>query len=627
MPPDPDWDNQPVSFDGAAKDASHGRLVLHESRAGLDGLEQQVRERFGMVPNFFRTARSAPSLVEELWRFARATYLDSPLPSLFKERLFVQLSRFCSNRYCIVRHAGFLVGRGHAAGDVDASPQGIDEVLMLLRRPVPDAQHLQASLATLEHLESAVTLPEPGTRLESALFDALTILFVWPGDAERARLAVAHATGERRAEILTAFLAFVRTAHFWSETHPALQFEGDMLALMQEHPALAHMLLDTSEAEWAQSGRALRRARDDLRSATGALRSSQTRFQALVVATSDVLYRMSPDWSQMRLLHGKGFLADTDAADPDWLQRYLPADEQARMRAAIARAAAGRDLFELEHRVRRIDGTEGFVLSRAVPILGEQGEITEWFGAATDLTAHRRSEDQLRDADRRKDEFLAVLAHELRNPLASLRSGLYLAQRSTPAQAPLAPTLQMMNRQLSMLMHLVDDLLDVGRIATGKIRIRRERVSVAEVVVASIEAAQAASDARGQRLQVLMPGEPLAVAGDVDRLAQVFSNLLSNAVKYTGPGGLVEVSMARDAQQAVVSVRDTGIGIPAADAARIFDLFAQIPAHQVHATGGLGIGLALVRQLVELHGGSVGVASDGAGRGSTFTVRLPLWRQ
>jgi signal transduction histidine kinase len=593
-----------------------GLIMLRESSSRRDALEEQVRARLGVLPNFFSTVHSAPGLTEELWRFARSAYLDSPLPSLFKERLFVHLSRFCANRYCIVRHVGFLVGKGHAAGDAAASPQSIAEVLALLGRPVPEAEHLQASLALLERLESP-SLPEPGTMPEAALFDALTILFVVPADAARARLAITHAVGERRFEILTAFLAFVRTAHFWTETHPSLEFEGDMVALMREHPALARLMLDTSEAEWAHSGLELRRAR-------GELRSSQTRFQALLVATSDVLYRMSPDWSQMRLLHGKGFLADTHTADPGWLQRYVPADEQARVQTEIQRAIATREAFEVEHRVRRIDGTEGFVLSRAVPIFGDKAEITEWFGAATDLTAHRKFEDQLRDADRRKDEFLAILAHELRNPLATLRSGLYLAGRSAPADGPLASTFEMMNRQLAMLVHLVDDLTDVGRISTGKIRIRREQLTVQEVLTASIEASLAAVDARGHGLRVVVPEERLGVCGDFDRLTQVFSNLLSNAAKYTGPGGSIELCATRDGNEAVVSVRDTGIGIPAADAAGIFELFSQIPAHRVHANGGLGIGLSLVRQLVELHDGSVGVASAGEGQGSTFTVRLPL---
>jgi signal transduction histidine kinase len=183
----------------------------------------------------------------------------------------------------------------------------------------------------------------------------------------------------------------------------------------------------------------------------------------------------------------------------------------------------------------------------------------------------------------------------------------------------------MMNRQLTMLVHLVEDLLDVSRINTGKIRIRLGRVILQDALAAGIEAAQVAVDERGHALRATLSGEPLAVLGNLDRLTQVFSNLLSNAAKYTEPGGLIEVQVANAAGEAVVSIRDTGIGIPAADAAGIFDLFSQIPAHRAHANGGLGIGLSLVRQLVELHGGSVGVASDGAGQGSTFTVRLPLW--
>jgi signal transduction histidine kinase/CheY-like chemotaxis protein len=584
----------------------------------------EVHSRFGVLPNFFCTAVSAPGLVEELWGFAKSAYLDSPLPSLFKERLFVQLSRFCDIRYCIVRHVGFLVGEGRPAGDASVRPESITQAIALLSRPVPDGKRLDDSLALLERLAFPVAIPEPEAEIEGALFDALTILFVWPRGAERTRHAIMHAVGEPTFEILTAFLAFVRTAHYWTQTHPTVGVESDMVALMRNHPMLARLLLDSSEAEWAHSGEVLRRALDDLRSTSGALRSSEERFSALVTATSDMLYRMSPDWTQMWALDGKGLLSDTTLPDRDWLRRYVPEDEQAKVNAAIRSAVLTKGVFELEHRVLRDDGTVGCILSRAVPILNENDEVVEWFGAALDVTARKNAEDALRDADRRKDEFLATLAHELRNPLAPLRNGLQIARLNSPADAPFRQTIDMMDRQVNMLVHLVEDLLDVSRITTGKIELRRARVTLREVLAASAEASRAAIDARGHRLVIEPSAEELSLEGDFDRLTQVFSNLLSNAVKYTDAGGTIELRVAREGEEGVVSVTDTGIGIPAADLPDIFEMFSQVRSHRGHADGGLGIGLSLVRQLVEMHGGSVQVASLGEGRGSTFSVRLPL---
>jgi signal transduction histidine kinase len=225
-------------------------------------------------------------------------------------------------------------------------------------------------------------------------------------------------------------------------------------------------------------------------------------------------------------------------------------------------------------------------------------------------------------ADRRKDEFLATLAHELRNPLAPLRNGLQLmlAESTSPAARR---TLEMMKRQLSHLVRLVDDLLDVGRIRTGKLALRTEAVDLRDVIAASTEATRMSIESRRHTLEVTAP-EGIEVRGDPDRLAQVLSNLLSNAAKYSEPGGHIEVSVARLNDEAVIEVRDRGIGIPPTELARVFDLFSQVRAHQGYTGGGLGIGLSLVRSLVEMHGGRVEARNNATGPGCTFTVHLPL---
>jgi signal transduction histidine kinase len=247
-------------------------------------------------------------------------------------------------------------------------------------------------------------------------------------------------------------------------------------------------------------------------------------------------------------------------------------------------------------------------------------------GLVWDVTERKNLELSLQDADRRKDEFLATLAHELRNPLAPLRNGLQIARLTSKADSPFQRTIAMMDRQLTHLVRLVDDLLDVGRISSGKIELRRTEVTLHDILASSAEAARAVIEAHGHELIIESGAEELWVEGDVDRLTQIFSNLLTNAAKYTERGGRIKLQVAREAEWAVVSVCDNGIGIPADDLPRIFELFSQVRLHQGHSEGGLGIGLSIVRKLVDMHQGTVSVASEGSGHGSTFIVRLPLIR-
>ena len=215
--------------------------------------EADVARRFGVIPNFFCTASSAPGLIEELWKFAKAAYLDSPLPPLFKERLFVHLSRFCDVRYCIVRHVAFLVGHGQPAGSAAAVPETIEQVTQLLERRIPDTDSIGDVFVRLES-EWLRELPRPGTSIEADLFDALTVMFVLPRHSRRARAAVRAAVGETTYEMLVAYLAFVRTAHFWTEMHPELAFEADCVSMLAEHQKLSDLVLRASEVALVRCG-------------------------------------------------------------------------------------------------------------------------------------------------------------------------------------------------------------------------------------------------------------------------------------------------------------------------------------------------------------------------------------
>ena len=237
----------------------------------------------------------------------------------------------------------------------------------------------------------------------------------------------------------------------------------------------------------------------------------------------------------------------------------------------------------------------------------------------------RARAEALAESDRRKDEFLAMLAHELRNPLGAVANASYILEQLAPSDPQLERPVAIIRRQIQHLVRMVDDLLDVSRITRGKVELRREPVDLAEVLRHAVETARPLAEAREQTLRAEIPGGPLPLEGDSTRLEQVFSNLLRNAVKFTGNGGTIELLAHRNGGRlAVVRVRDDGIGIPADLLPRVFDLFAQGEQGLDRTGGGLGIGLTLVRSLVEMHGGQVEARSEGPGRGSELEVRLPL---
>ncbi|WEK44777.1 MAG: hybrid sensor histidine kinase/response regulator [Candidatus Sphingomonas colombiensis] len=229
----------------------------------------------------------------------------------------------------------------------------------------------------------------------------------------------------------------------------------------------------------------------------------------------------------------------------------------------------------------------------------------------------------LRDADRHKDEFLAVLAHELRNPVAALGGGLHLLNRRGDTDQA-AAIREQMGRQLFHLSRLVEDLLDISRISEGKISLKRERIALNEVLRSAVEASRLNLEAGGHVFTQEGPDEPVWIDADHTRLAQVIGNLLNNAAKYTPAGGDISLTTRCVGDEVQIVVADTGIGIPIEMQSRIFQIFAQVEDHRARAQGGLGIGLALVKQLVALHGGTITVASGGPGKGSVFTVRMPL---
>jgi PAS domain S-box-containing protein len=295
---------------------------------------------------------------------------------------------------------------------------------------------------------------------------------------------------------------------------------------------------------------------------------------------------------------------------------------QARLREAIAQARAGQ-ASRYDVKIRVADGNLIDIDFMLHPMIDEEGRVVHLIPSAIEVTDRKQAELALRETDQRKNEFLATLAHELRNPLATLRSGLEVMKLTQDDQKLIADTREMMERQFSHLVALVDDLLEISRISQGKLKLRSEIVSVSDVIQSAAETCRPLIDENGHSLTFDVPPQPIYVAGDSHRLVQLFANLINNAAKYTPRGGRIEVSAQPDGNEIVLSVKDSGIGIAADQISRVFELFAQVQKESSSYTG-LGIGLSLVKSLVELHGGSITAQSAGHGAGSTFTVRLPV---
>jgi signal transduction histidine kinase/ActR/RegA family two-component response regulator len=310
--------------------------------------------------------------------------------------------------------------------------------------------------------------------------------------------------------------------------------------------------------------------------------------------------------------------------------RVLEEDQQT-FRNDIAAALASDDgEYRTEVRYQRPDGEIRWVSESGRVLRDEQGRSERMVGVTFDITdrkhaeeALRQAEGQLREQAERKDEFLAMLAHELRNPLAPIRNAVQILRLIGTSESKADKAHDIIERQVGQLVRLVDDLLDVSRVSRGKVTLHRETIDLRDVARHALDTSQPLLSARGHAVQLSLPSEPVRVLGDAGRLAQVLSNLLNNAAKYTDAGGRVEVAVTQE-EEAVITVRDNGRGLDAADQARVFDMFYQAERDLDRSEGGLGLGLALVKRLVELHGGAVRAQSPGRGLGSAFSVRLPL---
>jgi PAS domain S-box-containing protein len=397
------------------------------------------------------------------------------------------------------------------------------------------------------------------------------------------------------------------------------------------HPQLGERWLwETGRAEF-EAGRAVRMTGITMditqrKVAERSLRQSEMHFRSMADTVPSMLWvtdragnstYLSKQWSEFT-----GRRPEEDLGW-GWLENVHPQDRDS-ARERFRRAAVDQQPFTLDYRLRRRDGEYRWMVDTGAPKYSDAGLYEGHVGCVIDVDERKRLEQALKEADRRKDEFLAVLGHELRNPLAPMRNSLGVLQLAGDDAERRRISTQIMDRQVSNLTRLVDDLLDVGRIVSGKVELRRQRTDATDFVRQGVETALPGLEGMEHRITTMLPTEPVFVDADPVRMTQVVSNLLNNAAKFTNRGGRIEISLESTDGIARITVKDNGVGIPPDKLDKVFDMFVQVDSSPERRQGGLGLGLTLVKKIIEMHGGRVEARSAGTGHGSEFIVSLPL---
>ena len=512
------------------------------------------------------------------------------------------------------RRIGFSAGAGSVASCFDYPMPPDDSRTALKRYGVAIAA---IALSALLRLWAEATLGPSGF----SLMLAAVVVAAWYGGLGPSLVA------------LTLSLA-VSSWLFKSEPEPALRvltglgvsyFVAVAIALLSESTRSARRRAEAAADEAIRQREQLGAALAEQRRAEQALRETEQRFARFM--------QHLPGLAWIKDVEGRYVYAN-DAAEKAFRtpreQLYgktdlevfpleTAAQFQANDRRALEAAGAEQAIETLEHP----DGIVHHSIVNKFPIPGPDGKSALIGGMAIDITDRIRAEEALKEADRRKDEFLATLAHELRNPLAPISNSLQMLRVRRAPNDDSADALSVIERQVRQMVRIVDDLLDVNRITRGRLELRKDRVELADVIRSAVETSRPAIDARRHDLEVRLPERPIYLDGDLTRLAQAFSNLLNNSAKYTPPGGRIEIEASDGAGEALVAVRDNGIGIAADALPHVFEMFRQAEDSREQSQGGLGVGLTLVRRLIELHGGAIEAHSAGPGQGSEFVVRLP----
>jgi signal transduction histidine kinase len=618
-------------------------------------LIDNVKERFGVLPNFLRLASTDPQITANLWGFAQFGYLDNPMPSLFKERLFVYLSRFCEIRYCIARHVGFLVGLGRPAGDASCLPQTVEGVLPLLRLPLPNGDALAAMIETCRLLGNPMlSFPAPDSAAEQALFACATHVFLQTPDAHRAHGALRDALTPAFLEHLNVFLAFVRTAHYWTRLHPELKFEEDVAQLLATHEALAECVLSDPEAASDGLSRriaaelaSLRELRDqnvavvkayetlslDHQFVEQRLRDQESNLRELVSVIPAAVYSCD---TEGRIVYYNRQAVELWGCDPlgsehpwsflDMRRIFLPDSTPLSSADAPVKAvlATGAPVVNKELTLERPDSSRIDVLVNIVPLRDAAGRITGAVSIFQDVSELKRSQREreallleLERSNKELSQFSHAVSHDLQAPVRSVRALTQLLVNRTDDMEDDATHLADLIEQASLGMErLIDSLLRYAQAGQGELN--RQRVSVRAIVDAvrvSLSALFASTAAR------ISCSDLPEVEADPVQLEQLFQNLIGNAIKYHRPGFRPEIEIRGEPFEDGwrFSVRDNGQGISPEHQELVFQTLKRLHGSD---TPGSGLGLALCKTVVSRHGGRIWVESDGRGNGSTFYFTL-----
>jgi PAS domain S-box-containing protein len=618
----------------ALRDVDFAAVLLDARMPDMDGFETarliRAQRRSRETPIIFITADPTGLAVSEAYAMGAVDFMAKPLkPEVLRAKVgfFVELHRSKQELKAAERRA--VQDRVFLSAVLEAIEDGIvacdaDGVLTLFNRATREfhGRPLQSTTAAQWAADSDLYRPDGTTPLPA---EEVPLNRALAGEHVRdAEFVIAPRGGKARTVL--------------ANGQPLQDENGNELGAVVS-------LHDISARQEVQSARAVAAAeqarREEAEAAAQLIRESSERLRASEERYRTLFGAMDEGFCILEMIFGE----DGRALDYVFLETNPAFAKQSGMDDVI-----GKRMRELVpgHDQHWFD-IYGRVVTTGVPVRfeDEAEALGRWFDVyATplpaaganrlavlfnDITQRKHADDNLRrlaeelaESDRRKTEFLATLAHELRNPLAPISNGLHLMRMAGGDLPALEKARHMMERQLRHMVHLVDDLLDIARISSNKVELRRESLDLRTVLAGAVETSMPLVTAGGHALDVKLPDAPLRIVGDATRVAQVVSNLLNNAAKYTPRGGRIELAAREEGGRATIAVRDTGVGIPPESLRDVFDMFTQVGRSREHAQGGLGIGLALVRRLVDLHGGTVEAASDGAGRGSTFTVRLPL---
>jgi len=616
-------------------------------------LESRIAARFGVLPNFFRLTTDDPKITENLWGFAQFAYLDNPLPSLLKERLFVYLSLFCNVRYCIARHLGFLMGLGRPAGDPQCLPQSVDEVLPLLRGDLPLKSDLDQHLALCEGLGMGSFPPAPNSAQERAIFACAAHVFLKTSDASRALHALKSVFDRKTLEYTKLLLAFIRTAHYWTEIHPELALEDDINQLLATHEAIAKCVLANPVVS-PESGLA-RRISEDLISLRDLnerhLRLEQD-YELLGTEHQRTEDRLS-EKEEMLLENSKrlGQLAaivdssddvivskDLNGIITSWnaaatrvfgysaeemigasILKLIPENLHSDEKIIMENIRAGRRVEHFETLRRTKSGQLLDVSVTVSPIRDWHGRVIGASKILRDVSSRKRLEQALLQAEKiaATGRMAATIAHEINNPLEAVMNLMYLLRPMIADPAGIS-YFQSVETELGRVSHIAKQTLGYYREHAAA-----TSASIGEIVLHAITIYEPRCKASGIEIKKAINSSRKIMLRRGEMM-QVVSNLIMNAIYAMPAGGILSISVEDAAESPdgiVLTVQDNGVGIAESDLPRVFEAF-----FTTHSTVGTGIGLFVAKQFVEGHGGQIEIKSrqDWEDHGTTVRISLPI---